>query len=101
MSKSDVDAFWNDRAHWTFGVYRCKAEPRIVVPKRTPWMGWTVNFAHPLAIPMIALFFAIVLVPIWALGAAGIESSTAIPGSILSSTVVLVMMSLRMASKTT
>jgi uncharacterized membrane protein len=27
-------------------VYFCKKDPRIIVPKRIRWMGWTVNLAH-------------------------------------------------------
>ena len=27
-------------------VYFSKKDPRIIVPKRIKWMGWTVNLAH-------------------------------------------------------
>ena len=27
-------------------VYFSKIDPRIIVPKRIKWMGWTVNLAH-------------------------------------------------------
>ena len=27
-------------------IYFCKNDPRIMVPKRNKWMGWTVNLAH-------------------------------------------------------
>ena len=27
-------------------VYFNKKDPRIIVPKRIKWMGWTVNLAH-------------------------------------------------------
>ena len=27
-------------------VYFSKNDPRIIVPKRIKWMGWTVNLAH-------------------------------------------------------
>ncbi|HEY7029255.1 MAG TPA: DUF5808 domain-containing protein, partial [Gemmatimonadales bacterium] len=39
---------WADPANWTLLTYRCPEDPRIFVPKRRPWFGWTVNFGHPL-----------------------------------------------------
>ena len=27
-------------------VYFSKKDPRIIVPKRIKWMGWTTNLAH-------------------------------------------------------
>ena len=27
-------------------VYVCKDDPRLIVPKRPKWGGWTLNFAH-------------------------------------------------------
>jgi len=42
-------------------VYYCKADPRVIVPKHLKWMGWTINFAHPSAIPVMLLTLAIVI----------------------------------------
>jgi hypothetical protein len=28
------------------GIYSCKDDPRIIVPKKIRSMGWTMNFAH-------------------------------------------------------
>ena len=33
---------------WLYGfIYSDPDDERIWVPKRNPWMGWTVNAAHP------------------------------------------------------
>ncbi|WP_371869546.1 DUF5808 domain-containing protein [Telluria antibiotica] len=29
------------------GLYASKRDTRLVVPKATPMMGWTLNLAHP------------------------------------------------------
>jgi uncharacterized membrane protein len=35
----------NWRGGW-LGVYVAPRDSRIWVPKRAPWIGWTLNFAH-------------------------------------------------------
>jgi uncharacterized protein DUF5808 len=53
---TDPDVLWKNPAHWTAFGYRCKDDPRVIVPKRNTSMGWTVNWAHPRAAwAMIAL----------------------------------------------
>lgn len=59
MRKEEIQQLWNDPANWATGVYRCADDPRVIVAKRSKAMGWTVNFAHPLAWPVI--LFAVVL----------------------------------------
>lgn len=37
----------DDASHWHWHLfYSNAADERILVPKRSPWMGWTFNFAH-------------------------------------------------------
>lgn len=36
------------------GFYHGPDDPRLVVPKRIPIMGWTINVSHPKA-PLLAL----------------------------------------------
>jgi len=56
---TDPDVLWRNPAHWTTFGYRCKDDPRVIVPKRNVSMGWTVNWAHPwAAVAMIALVTA-------------------------------------------
>jgi len=53
---TDPDVLWSNPAHWSAVGYRCKEDPRVIVPKRHASMGWTVNWAHPHAVgALIAL----------------------------------------------
>jgi uncharacterized membrane protein len=38
---------WEDPANWTLpvGIYFSKRDPRWIVPKRNPMLGWTFNLA--------------------------------------------------------
>lgn len=41
---------WNDPQQWSgwaYDIYFNKSDPRWWVPRLKPWMGWTVNLAHP------------------------------------------------------
>ena len=47
MAAPELERLWQDPQYWTPpGIYRCAADPRLVVPKRRRWAGWTLNFAH-------------------------------------------------------
>jgi uncharacterized membrane protein len=40
---------WGQSENWHggwMGVYVAPRDSRVWVPKRVPWMGWTLNFAH-------------------------------------------------------
>ncbi len=41
---------WQDPANWRgprwFPVYTCERDARLLVPKKNPTLGWTLNFAH-------------------------------------------------------
>jgi len=47
---------------WKWGVFYFNPnDPRIVVPKRIEWLGWTLNFAQPVSIIIIGgIFFLII-----------------------------------------
>ena len=64
MTPEELEACWKDPGNRRCGVYYCKADPRVIVPKHLKWMGWTINFAHPSAIPVMLLTLAIVVVPV-------------------------------------
>jgi hypothetical protein len=77
----DLDALWRDPKNWKNRQYRCAEDPRLVVPKQIPWLGFTLNWAHPRARSFLMLTLAMVLVPIGvvvALWAAGVFGSTPI-----------------------
>jgi hypothetical protein len=47
MTPEELDRLWQDPRFWSpIGIYRCPLDPRIVVPRRIRWAGWTLNFAH-------------------------------------------------------
>ncbi len=63
MTPEELEACRNDPHNQKWGVYYCKADPRVIVPKRVKWMGWTINFARPSAILVLLLMIAIIAVP--------------------------------------
>ena len=47
--------------HYKFGIfYYNPNDGRIIVPKRIKYLGWTLNFANPLAYGIIIAIFAII-----------------------------------------
>jgi len=50
MNRMRIEELWTDPGNWTWGViYRCPEDPRVIVPRRWRWGGWTLNFSHPKA----------------------------------------------------
>ena len=47
--------YWSKREYWRWWGYSCPNDPRIVVSKHPRWAGYTVNFAHKRAIPILAV----------------------------------------------
>ena len=52
MKQDDINEMeWRNPANWTWrgplGLYASKRDTRLIVPKATPQMGFTLNFAHP------------------------------------------------------
>jgi uncharacterized membrane protein len=42
-----LDKLWGDANSWRADlIYVCKDDPRLIVPQRKKWRGWTINFAH-------------------------------------------------------
>jgi hypothetical protein len=62
-----LDRLWADPKSWKggafFGYYSRREDGRVVVPKRGRRIGWTVNMAHRLAIPMIVVFMLLAVGP--------------------------------------
>ncbi len=71
LNREALEALWNDPPNWKWGVYYCKADPRLIVPKRWKWMGWTINAAHPASILVLLLLIALLLVPVFVVEAVG------------------------------
>jgi hypothetical protein len=62
MSTAAFDRHYFDSNNWKLGfIYFCRADQRIFVPKRIRALGWTLNFARPLALPFLGFLMAFVL----------------------------------------
>lgn len=61
MSTSAFDRHYFDSNNWKLGfIYFCREDQRIFVPKRIRGLGWTLNFARPLAVPALGFILAVV-----------------------------------------
>jgi hypothetical protein len=61
MSTSAFDRHYFDSNNWKLGfIYFCRADQRIFVPKLIGGLGWTLNFARPLAVPSLGFILAVV-----------------------------------------
>jgi hypothetical protein len=65
-----MNEFKEDPAHeqtscWKYGLfYYDEDNPRLIVPKRVKWAGWTINTAHPQSWLVLLALLAVLLVPI-------------------------------------
>ena len=71
MTPEEIEACSNDPHSYKSGVYYCKTDPRVIVPRRFKWMGWTINFARPSAIPVLLGMVALMVVPVGVVRANG------------------------------
>ena len=62
MTRKELDELWASPNNWSL-VYRCVKDPRTIVPRRRPWMGWTINFGHPFAWAVLMVMVAIAVGP--------------------------------------
>ncbi len=86
MTREQIDGCWKDPHNRKWGVYYCSADPRVIVPRRFKWMGWTVNAARPSAIPVLLFMIAVLVVPLEVVrrhGAGALISSLTGAGSIV------------------
>lgn len=70
-----LEALWKSPQSWKWGVYYCKNDPRVIVPKRLKWMGWTINFARPSAWPTLLAMLLFLAIPIFWLSANGLVNT--------------------------
>jgi hypothetical protein len=63
MSRN-VEDLWADPTNWKGAViYYCKDDPRVIVPKRIRWTGYTLNFAHSHAMLVLIASMAALIAP--------------------------------------
>ena len=100
MTREEIEACWRAPSSYKWGlIYYCKADPRAIVPRRFKWMGWTVNFAHPSAIPITSLLIALVAVPLLIVRAKGAGSGTELI-TLAASIIVLCLVCAYLSSRT-
>jgi uncharacterized membrane protein len=59
------EKYWSENANWKyFCFYICKDDPRLAVPKKPKWMGYTLNFAHPKAYLLLIATIFVYAIPI-------------------------------------
>ena len=59
------EAEWARPENWyggLLGIYASARDTRLIVPKRRPWMGWTLNVARPAGILFTALAVAAIAI---------------------------------------
>ena len=71
MTREEIENCWKDPHNRKWGIYYCKADPRVIVPRHRRWMGWTLNFAHPSAVPVLLCMLALLGIPFWVVQANG------------------------------
>jgi uncharacterized membrane protein len=75
MTREEIEACWRDPRNHECGLINYfKADPRAIVPRRYKWMGWTVNFARPSAMPVVRLLLTGLAV-LWIATASGAATS--------------------------
>ena len=56
-----LEAMARDPGNWRGPFYCNRKDPRLLVPKLYPSMGWTLNFASPYAFISFALILLIII----------------------------------------
>jgi uncharacterized membrane protein len=60
LSKEFLDAMSRETGSWKGPFYYNRKDPRVMVPKMHPSLGWTLNFASPVAWVAILALIAII-----------------------------------------
>jgi hypothetical protein len=71
MTRDELEALWRDPRNQRWGVYHCKADPRLIVPRRLKWMGWTINAAHPKSFLVLLFLLGLLGAPLFVTKARG------------------------------
>jgi Family of unknown function (DUF5808) len=89
VSRAELERLWAEPRNWGW-VYRCALDPRVIVPRRRRWMGWTINFAHPWAWPALLLSVLIAVGPALLLIQLGLDSGLDVVATVVASVSLLV-----------
>lgn len=92
LSREELERLWAEPRNWGW-VYRCALDPRVIVPRRRRWMGWTINFAHSWAWPVLLFSVLIAVGPALLLTLFGLVSGLAAVVAVVVSVCLLVAVS--------
>ncbi len=62
VEKEIIDSMNKNPNNWKGIFYVNSKDPRIIVPKINPLMGWTLNFGHKIAISGIIVIILFLVV---------------------------------------
>ena len=62
LKKEILDAMSKNPAYWKGIFYINRKDPRLIVPKLNPYLGWTLNFASPYAWLLMISFVLILII---------------------------------------
>jgi uncharacterized membrane protein len=60
-SKETLDKWHKDPNNWTLGLFYYNKEDKRIFPQRMAWAGWTVNFANPISVAVLAIVLIIII----------------------------------------
>jgi uncharacterized membrane protein len=60
--KQFLDAMSRDYGYWRGPFYYNRRDPRLLVPKLHPSLGWTLNFANPGCYLALAALAGIIII---------------------------------------
>ncbi len=59
--KEFLDNMSKDPSNWKGPFYFNRRDPRLLVPKLHPSLGWTLNFANPASYIAVAALLAVII----------------------------------------
>lgn len=61
LDKEFINTMSKDPGNWKGPFYFNRRDPRIMVPKLHPSLGWTLNFARPVSFIGMAVLIALII----------------------------------------
>lgn len=65
LEKEILYSMSNNPFNWKGTFYVNRKDPRILVPKRLPSLGWTLNFGHIISYVLISAFVLAVIAAVF------------------------------------
>ena len=64
LPSGTLDKLWADPGNWRGNIiYVAEGDPRVIVPKKPKWGGWTLNFAHASAWVALLICILSIIIP--------------------------------------